>query len=156
MSLDIAPFLAVGLDVSFANVNLAEAKLMLVGAQDDVTAAFAQLAAALGYQDNRFFSLVDEPTPGAPPRRASVSIATSLGDPLRSSRLRGLTPAQSHREGPKCAKECEGFIGCSQNRTFRANWICRAEPLSPGGKRVLSMMPKFLAPTILPGCPKLG
>ena len=57
MSLDIAPFLAVGLDVSFANVNLAEAKLMLVGAQDDVTAAFAQLAAALGYQDNRFFSL---------------------------------------------------------------------------------------------------
>ena len=52
------------LDVSFANVNLAEAKLILVSAQNDMAGAFAQLSAALGYQDSRTYSLVDEPVPG--------------------------------------------------------------------------------------------
>jgi outer membrane protein len=60
-----------GLDVSFANVNLAETKLMLASAQNDVTAAFAQLSAALGYQDNRTFSLVDESLPAPPPPSVS-------------------------------------------------------------------------------------
>jgi outer membrane protein len=67
-----------GLDVSFANVNLAEGKLMLVSAKNDVTAAFAQLAAALGYQDNLIFSLVDEPIPGAPPPDVSDLVTQAM------------------------------------------------------------------------------
>ncbi|HEV2491683.1 MAG TPA: TolC family protein [Terriglobia bacterium] len=55
-----------GLDVSFANVNLAQAKLLLVQAQNDVQSAFATLSAALGYSDQRTFDLVDEPLPTAP------------------------------------------------------------------------------------------
>jgi len=56
-----------GLDVSFANVNLAEAKLLLVQAQNDVESSYAELSAALGYADDRRFELQEEPLPPAPP-----------------------------------------------------------------------------------------
>src|SRR5262249_15485606 len=36
------------LDVTFANVNLADAKLLLVSAQNDIDSAFAELATAIG------------------------------------------------------------------------------------------------------------
>ncbi len=67
-----------GLDLSFANVNLAEAKLMLVQAQNDVTAAFAQLTATLGYQGDRTYSLAEEPTPAAPPPDATGLVAQAM------------------------------------------------------------------------------
>jgi len=53
-----------GLDVSFANVNLADAQLLLLQAQNDVKAAEAQLATALGLPSQIAFSLQDEPAPG--------------------------------------------------------------------------------------------
>ena len=56
-----------GLDVSFANVDLGEAQLLLVQAQNDLDATNAQLAAALGYGDERTFELAEEPLPPAPP-----------------------------------------------------------------------------------------
>jgi outer membrane protein len=56
-----------GLDVSFANVDLARAQLLLVQAQNDLQSSFAQLSDAMGYSDQRTFQLVDEPLPGSPP-----------------------------------------------------------------------------------------
>jgi outer membrane protein len=56
-----------GLDVSFANVDLARAQLLLVQAENDLQSSYAQLSDALGYSDGRTFQLVDEPLPGAPP-----------------------------------------------------------------------------------------
>jgi outer membrane protein len=56
-----------GLDVDFANVDLAQANLLLIQAQNDLGASYAQLAAALGYGDVRTFELAEEPLPGAPP-----------------------------------------------------------------------------------------
>ncbi len=56
-----------GLDVSFANVDLARAQLLLVQAQNDLQSSYAELSDALGYSDQRTFQLVDEPLPGAPP-----------------------------------------------------------------------------------------
>jgi len=53
-----------GLDVSFANVNLADAQLLLLQAQNDMKAAEAQLATALGLPSQIAFSLQDEPAPG--------------------------------------------------------------------------------------------
>jgi outer membrane protein len=55
------------LDVSFAEVNLQEAKLMLASAQNDMQASAAQLANALGYPNATQFALGDEPLPDAPP-----------------------------------------------------------------------------------------
>jgi outer membrane protein len=56
-----------GLDVSFANVDLAQAQLLLVQAQNDVDASNADLSAALGYGDQRTFQLGEEPVPSTPP-----------------------------------------------------------------------------------------
>jgi outer membrane protein len=55
-----------GLDVSFANVDLSRAQLLLVQAQNDLQASYAQLSDALGYPNERIFQLADEPLPGVP------------------------------------------------------------------------------------------
>jgi outer membrane protein len=69
-----------GLDVSFANVDLAQAKLLLIQAQNDLDASFAQLSAALGYSDQRTFQLTEEPLPAAPPADINQLIQTSMSD----------------------------------------------------------------------------
>lgn len=56
-----------GLDESFANVNLAESKLLLINAHNEVKAAFADLSIAVGYRDWRTFQLSDPAAPGALP-----------------------------------------------------------------------------------------
>lgn len=55
-----------GLDVSFADVNLEEAKLLLVQAQNDEQATIAALSTALGFADQRTFDLQDVTLPSAP------------------------------------------------------------------------------------------
>ncbi|MHB8655769.1 MAG: TolC family protein [Terriglobia bacterium] len=55
-----------GLDVSFANVNLADAKLLLAQSQNDKQAALAALSTALGYSDQHTFEVEDVPLPSAP------------------------------------------------------------------------------------------
>ncbi len=56
-----------GLDESFANVNLAESKLLLINARNEVKAAFADLSSAIGNRDPRTFQLTDPVAPGALP-----------------------------------------------------------------------------------------
>jgi outer membrane protein len=51
------------LDLSFANVNLAEAKLELANAGNDVRSAVAEFSAALGFQTQGDFQLAEEPLP---------------------------------------------------------------------------------------------
>jgi outer membrane protein len=69
-----------GLDVSFANVNLAQAQLLLIQSQNDVQASFAQLSAALGYSGIRTYQLADEPLPAAPAADVAVLIQQALRD----------------------------------------------------------------------------
>jgi outer membrane protein len=57
------------LDVSFANVNLGEAKLLQVQAQNDVKAAEAELATAMGLPNEAGFVLAEEGMPGPLPDR---------------------------------------------------------------------------------------
>jgi outer membrane protein len=56
-----------GLDLSFANVDLAQAQLLLLQARNDLDTSYANLSASLGYGDERAFQLVDTVTPPAPP-----------------------------------------------------------------------------------------
>jgi outer membrane protein len=67
-----------GLDVSFANVNLAQAQLLLVQAQNDLDASQAQLSAALGYGNRRTFHLDEEPLPPAPPTDFAALLQEAL------------------------------------------------------------------------------
>jgi outer membrane protein len=55
------------LDSSFANVNLAQAKLLLLDAQNNNSAAQATLSMVLGFSNVQEFRLVDNGGPTAPP-----------------------------------------------------------------------------------------
>lgn len=52
-----------GLDVSFANVNVSDAQLLLAQAKNNVQAAEAELSAALGVPAPTEYTLQDEPAP---------------------------------------------------------------------------------------------
>src|SRR5215510_6761415 len=85
-----------GLDVSFANVNLAEAKLLLATAQNAVEAAFADLSNALGYQERQAIQLSDEPLPMAPSDEFSALLASAVQNrPDLESLRRELSASES-------------------------------------------------------------
>jgi len=68
------------LDVSFARVNLAQAQLLLVQAQNDQNAADAELANALGLPKPQPFTLSEQPMPAAPAADPTDLIAQALQD----------------------------------------------------------------------------
>lgn len=78
------------LDVSFANVNLAEAKLLQIQAQNDVQAADANLATALGLPGESRFIVSDEPMPPPLADRVEGLIQQAIEDrpELKDLRLR--------------------------------------------------------------------
>lgn len=67
-----------GLDVSFANVDLAQAQLLLIQAQNDVQSSSADLSAALGYSDQRIFTLMDQTQLPSPPAELSPLLQEAL------------------------------------------------------------------------------
>jgi outer membrane protein len=68
------------LDLSFAKVNLSEAQLLLLQAQNGVQASDATLSAALGAPQTAAYELADEPLPEAPPAESAPLIAQALRD----------------------------------------------------------------------------
>jgi outer membrane protein len=77
------------LDVSFANVNLADAKLLLVQAQSDLKASEADLATAMGLPNESAFVLDEEPIPAPMPDRVDELIREAMQNrpELKSLRL---------------------------------------------------------------------
>lgn len=86
-----------GLDVSFANVDLAQAQLLFIQAQNGVEDSYADLSTALGYSDEKTFVLREEPVPPAPSPNIADLIAQALQNrpELISSRL-DVRSAQSY------------------------------------------------------------
>jgi len=79
------------LDVSLVDVNVSEAKLLLIRAQEGVQQALAELGRALGSDQAANYQLVDEPLPTGPPDKLDVLVTqaeTSRPElaSLRSSR----------------------------------------------------------------------
>jgi outer membrane protein len=66
------------LDVSFARVNLGEARLLLVQAQNDLASAQAALSAAIGDPTPASYQLVDEGQVAAPPADSAPLVADAL------------------------------------------------------------------------------
>lgn len=67
------------LDFSFASVNLAQAKLMLVDAKNNLSATQASLSAVLGYADLQNFQLVEDTTAlEVPPDNIDELISTAF------------------------------------------------------------------------------
>jgi outer membrane protein len=69
------------MDVSFANVDLAQAKLSLMQAQNDLQISYADFSAALGYSDVRNFQLAEPDASASPPPADEVAlIQEALGN----------------------------------------------------------------------------
>jgi outer membrane protein len=66
------------LDLSFANVNLADAKLQLSDAQNGLKSAKAELATAIGLPGQEDFVLAEELMPDAPPDQVDPVIAEAI------------------------------------------------------------------------------
>ncbi len=77
------------LDVSFASVNLAQAKLLQIRSQDGVRQAFAELTRAMGMEEEQTYKLADEPMPPSPPLTSADMVAQALQQrpELKSLRL---------------------------------------------------------------------
>jgi outer membrane protein len=80
------------LDVSFANVNLADARLLLVQAENDLHAAEAQLSAVMALPDDTSFVLAEEPMPPPLPAQLEPLIQEAL---QQRPELKGLHLEQS-------------------------------------------------------------
>ncbi len=79
------------LDASFADVNVSEAKLLLIRAEEAVQAAGAELGRALGSDQAANYQLVEESVPVGPPGSSDDLIAQAINNrpelaSLRSSR----------------------------------------------------------------------
>jgi outer membrane protein len=83
------------LDVSFANVNLADARLLLVQAESDLKAAEADLATAMGLPNESGFVLDEEPIPAPMPDRVDELIREAMQN---RPELKGLRLQQSAAE----------------------------------------------------------
>ncbi len=68
------------LDLSFALVNLAQAKLLLVTTQNNISKAFAQLTRALGSDSQQSYALQEEPAPPPPPPTADPVVGEAMSD----------------------------------------------------------------------------
>jgi outer membrane protein len=66
------------LDVSFADVTVSQAKLLLIRAQNLVQSAFAELTRALGAQQNATYELAEEPMPPAPQTTVEALVQQAL------------------------------------------------------------------------------
>jgi outer membrane protein len=86
-----------GLDVSFANVDLAQARLLLVQAQNDAQASYAALADALGSSEERVFQLAEAEAPANPPVDETFAIQQAIRDrPELVGRRLVVSAAQSY------------------------------------------------------------
>ncbi len=68
------------LDLSFANVNVSQAQLMQIRAQNNVSVAQAELTRAMGLQTLRNYTLVQEPLPAQPPPSSAVLVAQAMAN----------------------------------------------------------------------------
>jgi outer membrane protein len=83
------------LDLSFARVNLSEAQLLLIQAQNDVQASYAGLSAALGAPRAATYELTDEGLPEVPSGDVDSLIAQALRDRPDVARERFAAQSQS-------------------------------------------------------------
>jgi len=66
------------LDVAFASVNLAQAKLLQIRANDNVQQAFAELTRALGLEQEQTYKLNEEPLTPSPPADSTDMVAQAF------------------------------------------------------------------------------
>jgi outer membrane protein len=133
------------LDVSFAQVEVQQARLLLLKSQNDMDAAMATLSTALGYREFHEFKLVEESLPvGQFTNDVSGLIQTALSQrpellSLRYSRDAAKRLARAERAARLPTVEVVGTAGASPVHdvhlpdNYAAAGIQLSEPLFAGG-----------------------
>jgi outer membrane protein len=67
------------LDVTFAEVTVSQAKLLLIQAQDQEQEASAELTRAIGSQQNSAYTLAEQPLPPSPPLEPEPLVIQAFG-----------------------------------------------------------------------------
>jgi outer membrane protein len=100
-------------DVAFVAVELANAKLLVLQADDQVQQAFAELTRDLGSQDGATYQLADEPMPPSPPLKVEdlVQQALSARPELASLKLNRDAAYKFERAERDLALPTASFIG---------------------------------------------
>src|SRR5579862_661705 len=88
------------LDVSFAQVELQQARLLVEKSQDDAAAAMAMLSTALGYREFHEFHLIEE----TPPAQAVTNDVSNLVQTALSCRPELLSLRAAHAAASRFAK----------------------------------------------------
>jgi outer membrane protein len=100
-------------DVAFVAVELANARLLVLQAEDQVQEAFAELTRALGSQDAATYQLADEPLPPSPPLKVEdlVQQALSARPELASLQLNRDAAYKFERAERDLALPTASFVG---------------------------------------------
>ncbi len=107
-------------DVSFAQVNASQAELDLFRAENDAKASHARLSAALGYDRDQPFSLMDEPLPSL----LDPDVDALIGQALRDRP--DLAALQLNRDALDRYSEAEKRL---RNPTFNAAAVAGVAPV---------------------------
>jgi len=83
-------------DLSFAQVNLADAQLMLIRAQDQLNTAYARLGRALGTNEAIHYRLAEQPMPPPPPTDEQRLIAQAYQNRPELASMRLQSEADQH------------------------------------------------------------
>ncbi|MES1260630.1 MAG: TolC family protein [Acidobacteriota bacterium] len=115
------------LDVSFANVNLAQAKIQLSGARNQLSSAAAELATVIGLPEQRSFVLADEPLPAAldPAAESYIQAALEKRPELANLRLEVSAAERNLHAERALSYPTIGVIGT-------AGFVPAGEPSVPG------------------------
>jgi outer membrane protein len=133
------------LDVSLADVNVSEAKLLLLRAQDSVQEAYAELARALGSEQVVNYRLADEPLPPGPPAKADELIAQAMTNrpevaSLRYSREAAYKFAEAEKD---LARPTVSLIGVAGYMPYIAQLTSQPIPSEYAGAAVNVQIPLF-------------
>jgi len=104
------------LDVSFADVNLSEAKVLLIQAQNSLSESYAELARALGTDRVVNYEVQDEPLPPAPPANPDDLVAQAIANrpefaSLRFSRDAAYKFAEAEKDLKRPVVNALGVVG---------------------------------------------
>lgn len=138
------------IDVSLAQQNLDDAKLLILKSQNDLDDAFTELSEALGYGERVYFQLTDErkSLPGVPDLSISLKKATSQNPDIQELKAR-VAAARKSYDAEKAAfyptVKAIGYAGENPTRNkqylpanYAAGGVNLSVPLYTGGKLTAS------------------
>lgn len=133
------------LDASLADVNVAEAKLLLLRAQDALQESYAELSRALGSDQALTYQLVDEPLPPSPPAKPDDLVAQAMSNrpelaSLRLSRESAYKFADAEKD---LSRPTVSLVGVAGYIPYIAQLTSQQTPAEYGAAAVNVQIPVF-------------